>query len=300
MKKENKKKLILAIFLILGGWIFYMWRKVISNNKNSCDYFSFNELMRLTRLAEGGLSSDPDDPSYSQVEHFLLTFESGWDDFDYKDPAPVGFHENNDVWYHTNKGLTFDSFVATWIQENPDYPGANPNYDINVYYEFIHSNIDEAVLSDILMRFEAINPNLNPLTMEVNNKHDYLFPLEAVMFQYLWGSGVSGGSSQIRNYYNMPSGSSIKDIIDFYTEKCNDLEKWDDGTLKTEYLADMTKRLYVLDMSIDLMKHRRDVVLPSLSTWDVHGNGWTNRCNRFIKSLEDIKACIVLKNEGKI
>ena len=98
----------------------------------------------------------------------------------------------------------------------------------------------------------------------------------------------------------MPSGSTLKDIIDFYTEKCNDLGKWENGTLKTEYLADMTKRLYVLDMAIDLMKHRRDVVLPSMADWTIYGNGWTNRCNRFITSLESVKSCIVLTDEGKI
>ena len=292
-KRKNFKMIILIIFLGLGGWLIYFMikkmRKADNDLSDVCPYFSWSELLEILNVSEGGLSNDLNDSHYTDV---INLYNSNY--------ASVGTAEewrehvmeyNVDIenLAHTNKGLTFEAFLNNFEWKNPEWEVRDDDWYL--YAKFI-ARIDYWRDIDIQRRFSRINPNLDFETMSIDGIHDYMFPIESVMFQYIWGSGVTGGKNTINDYLEsigqQPQNTLNEQKI-LFEKIIDDSLKWDNGEYR-ENVAQQ-RRIEVLRMAKSLMIYRRDVFLPSLSNYSIYANGWTKRCNRFIDSFDRILEC---------
>ncbi len=194
----------------------------------------FLNIMLISKLKpfiekwEGGLSRDPNDTAGSN-------------------PAPWSY--NGLTGWHTNKGITYSTFVGN--ASRLGYAATKENF----------FNMPDALWLKIL---KGAYVNAFPI-----EKIAHLPKIQAVIITWSWGSGTGGAERYLANFQREEMGiqdSNITpaEIVDNFKRKINPLNE----SIWFEKLCD-----------------RRLADYKNMKTWSAHGNGWTNRLNDFKKTF---------------
>lgn len=223
MKIDRGFLVAFAVVLILTILFAFLLQSFVNK------YFNINAML-LKKLVpyidkwEGGLSRDPNDTAS-------------------KNPAPWTY--NGKTGWHTNKGITYTTFIG-----NASRLGYDPTAE-NFF-----------LMPDALWLKILNGAYMKAFPLEQIN---HLPRIQAVIITWAWGSGVSGAEKRLANFQREEMG-----IVD-------------SNITPAEIVANFKAKINTANEREWFHKlcDRREADFRKMATFNVHGNGWINRLNYF-------------------
>lgn len=218
MPKQNKTiflALLAAIaVVVLGQYLLNRFLNIMLLNK----------LVPFIKKKEGGLSRDPNDTAAKYPAPFEINGKTGW---------------------HTNKGITWQTFSSNANRLN--YVASKENF----------VNMPDDIWLKIL---KGVYMKAFPL-----DRIAHLPRIQAVIITWAWGSGTGGAERYLANFQRQVMGIQDSNIT------------------PSEIVANFQKHITPLNERewFNKLCDRRLEDFKKMATWSVHGTGWSNRLREF-------------------
>lgn len=220
----NEKTIKSLLIVVIATVVFWLVLQTATNKILSTMMLS--KLVPFMKKKEGGLSRDPKDTASRY-------------------PAPWSY--NGKTGYHTNKGITYETFKS-----NAARFGYAPTKD-NFF------KMPDSIWGKIL---RGVYMGSYPLE-DIN----HLPRVQAVIITWAWGSGVGGAEKRLANFQR------------------DEMEIEDSNITRTEIVENFNKHITPLNEKewFNKLCDRRAEDFSKMRTFPTHGRGWLNRLEEFRK-----------------
>lgn len=218
---KNQLIINVLIMLIVAIIVLFIGRYLLNKLLNT---MLLDKLVPFIQESEGGLSRDPKDTASAYPAPWTHKGVTGW---------------------HTNKGITYQTFVS-----NASKLGYAPTAD-NFF----------KMPNDIWLKILK-GGYMKPFPLD---RIAHLPRIQAVIITWAWGSGVGGATTRLARFQREvmginPSNITASEIVENFRKKVNPLNE-------REWFHKLCDR--------------REEDFRKMPTFSAHGRGWLNRLEKF-------------------